>query len=556
MSSNLEEFLVTHGSLGEQLPTSLSGERLFPIQLYDFPEERGFNHAWLVLDPKFPKGKAHIRLSKDAILRLPHVDSGGDLCITEDPGPRSKISAEDRINLLLNSFYLDYLGPWVSGKLDADFEVESLNYWYIHVAQHSNEKCAINRIYITTDRSNSSKTYTGSLLQPHRILLAGTNKDLANRFIELKSLGMPKSQVVNVAVAEIPIDCEFTPHTWPSSQSSLLNLIQYRLSLTQLKEFSTPKKRGRQVNQVVILRSPKCNYGFHLSGGSPIVVHRGGSSRAFKMAKMYPLTVERIDPSWTYGRDQISEITDRQKLHIVVFGAGALGSPVISQLAKAGIGRISVVDSDYLSPANIGRHELGARQIGRSKAGEIAHKVGEHNPSVKLFPYIQDAESWLNQHSLSKVDAVVDLTGEPDVREHIEQARKENLCPLIIGWMEPYVAAAHACLLPSDRFWFKSNVDQLGNLEAIDWPEDVIRHEPGCSTQFQSYTSAAAAHAVALVTEGVICLIDNKVSTPVIRSWVRGRKFLDAHYKGLHYRSWAEGSSKFDGVSMERSLHG
>jgi len=56
-------------------------------------------------------------------------------------------------------------------------------------------------------------------------------------------------------------------------------------------------------------------------------------------------------------------------------------------------------------------------------------------------------------HTLEEVDIVLDLTGEPDVRWCIEQARLAMPRPLLIGWMEPYVAAAHACMLPAGARW-------------------------------------------------------------------------------------------------------
>jgi len=236
-------------------------------------------------------------------------------------------------------------------------------------------------------------------------------------------------------------------------------------------------------------------------------------------------------------------------------GAGALGSYVIDQLAKAGVGRLTVVDPDNLSPANIGRHILGAESVFQHKAEYLVRRVALSNPSVQLIPHVGSAQSWIGMHTLEEVDIVLDLTGEPDVRWCIEQARLAMPRPLLIGWMEPYVAAAHACMLPAGARWMQTPSDPLKSLQAVDWPDDVMQREPACSSDFQSYTPAAAAHAVALVSEAALKLIDGLCERAVVRSWVRGQNFLDAHYPGLVLREWAGEAAPFDGISKERTFN-
>ncbi|OHX37328.1 hypothetical protein BJL95_19800 [Methylomonas sp. LWB] len=117
--------------------------------------------------------------------------------------------------------------------------------------------------------------------------------------------------------------------------------------------------------------------------------------------------------------------------------------------------------------------------------------------------------------------------------------------------MEPYVAAAHACLLPIGQPWMIDQVDRLESLQAVTWPDDVMQHEPSCSSIFQSYTSAAATHAVALVAEAALNLLDGKIKRPNVQHWIRGQAFLDAQRPGLNLREWAIAAAPFDGISFE-----
>lgn len=555
MSVRLDSFLKHHQSLMPELTAPSNKERLFPIRLPgSFPDGRQFQAAWLVLPPKFPnQGIARIRLSSDAVLRLPHIESDGYLCIDGDPGSANGNTAEDRLDVLLRKFYLDFLDLWFSGELDADFSEEALNYWKIHVFQSASVYDAVTRIYTVDVGLKKPRVYHARLLLPGRIVVAGDNLSLADGVI--KSLGAQARQISNVLVADIPISHVLTPSTWPRKQTDLERLIANRLPESLHSKFGKQtRRRGRAIHRIVILRAPRCNFGFLLSGGPPTVVERGRSTRAYPTRKMLPLFVERIDPSWTCGRDQHPEIVNRQQQHVLVLGAGALGSPVIDQLAKAGIGHISVVDPEMLTTANIGRHLLGAESIGRAKADVVTQRIALSNPAVRLDSFRMFAQAWINKHTLAGVDIVLDLTGEPEVRWCLEKARKVNPCSLLIGWMEPYVAAAHACLLPAGESWMFATIDPLESLQAVDWPSEVMQREPACSSEFQAYTSAAATHAVATVAEAALAMIDNHIDLPVIRSWVRGQRFLDAHYPGLKHRNWAEKAAPFDGISMERVL--
>jgi hypothetical protein len=556
MSSSLEKFLVLHNSLMPELNLNSNKERLFPIRLPCLPDGRQFREAWLVLPPGFPHDDlARIRLSKDAVLRLPHVDSKGDICLGGDLGAASGYNTKERLEALLRKFYLDFLEPWLNGDLDADFDLEALNYWAINVSQSASSYDAVTKIYTVDIRTNKPCVYHAHLLLPGRIVVAGENLSLADNFI--KSLGNRAKQVCNALVADIPISHELTPSTWPRKQQDLEQLVACRLREPLRRKFGEyALRRGRAIHHIVILRAPSCSFGFLLSGGPSTVVEIGRIKRSYPTKKMLPLLVERIDPLWTCGRDQHPEVINRQQLHVLVLGAGALGSPVIDQLAKSGLARISVVDPDSLSTANIGRHLLGAESIGHGKAETVTKRLALSNPAVRFYPFRMSAQAWIDKHTLVGVDLVIDLTGEYEVRYCLEKARKINPCPLLIGWMEPYVAAAHACMLPAGQSWMVTESDPMESMQAIEWPVEVMQREPACSSEFQAYTSTAATHAVALVSEAALALIDKLVNQPIIRSWVRGQCFLDSHYPDLKYRNWAEKAAPFDGISLERAFYG
>ncbi|TDO06263.1 HesA/MoeB/ThiF family protein [Halomonas ventosae] len=559
MALDLSSFSEKYPDL---LLTALSregGATAYQLRLPSFQDGRKFKWAELRLPKGFPEyGKAFIQLSPDAVLRIPHLDRDGVLCIEGDPGPGLGYSSEDRIQIVLYGYFEQFLKPWLNGDLDDNFENEALNYWAIAVARARSNTDAVRGVWTIDSPPKKARVRSGLLLIPNRIIIAADEQfRITNRLVQ--SMGAAAKQRVRVLVADIPISHAFTPSTWPRSMYDLERILQGRLPSEEYSRLQYSRsRRGRGIHRVVLLRNSKVSFSYLLPGGPPTVldVYRGKKASP-SLPKPLPLMTSRLDPDWTAGRDQHPEIKGRQAKHVLVLGGGALGSPVVDHIAKAGVGRISVVDADTMSSANIGRHLLGADSIGQNKVDAIAQRINLAYPATEVTPYAMSTAQWLKKNTLVDVDVVLDLTGEPDVRVQIEQVRLNYPCSLLIGWMEPYVAAAHACMLPAGHKWLKGAQDPLSSLEAVVWPSEVIQQEPGCSSLFQSYTAAAAEHAVALVAESALEMIDNSATVTYgssVRSWVRGQRFLDKHWPGLTHKEWAKAATIHDGLILNRQF--
>jgi len=94
---------------------------------------------------------------------------------------------------------------------------------------------------------------------------------------------------------------------------------------------------------------------------------------------------------------------------VLVFGLGSIGSAVAVLLAKAGIGRLHLVDSDRLRPGNAVRHAAGLDLVGEAKTLATEFEVRRHAPdcAVRLSGAIWDPVilgGWLD------ADVVIDAT--------------------------------------------------------------------------------------------------------------------------------------------------
>ena len=72
----------------------------------------------------------------------------------------------------------------------------------------------------------------------------------------------------------------------------------------------------------------------------------------------------------------------------IVIGTGALGSPVATYLATAGVGQIGIVDGDRVELSNLHRQPLHfTPDVGQPKAEVAAAKLTLLNPEVLVETY-------------------------------------------------------------------------------------------------------------------------------------------------------------------------
>lgn len=95
--------------------------------------------------------------------------------------------------------------------------------------------------------------------------------------------------------------------------------------------------------------------------------------------------------------------------HVLVVGAGGLGCPALQQLAAAGIGRITLIDSDSVDISNLHRQVLfGAGDVGKPKAEVAAARVRELSPDLTITALKERLDSSNVLDLCSEADLVLD----------------------------------------------------------------------------------------------------------------------------------------------------
>ncbi len=100
--------------------------------------------------------------------------------------------------------------------------------------------------------------------------------------------------------------------------------------------------------------------------------------------------------------------------HVMIVGVGGVGSWVAEALARSGIGLISLVDMDHISPSNLNRqiHALTST-IGQAKVVAMSNRIAtfRSDVTVSVIDDFVTSENWLatvNRTHVRRVDVVVD----------------------------------------------------------------------------------------------------------------------------------------------------
>lgn len=142
--------------------------------------------------------------------------------------------------------------------------------------------------------------------------------------------------------------------------------------------------------------------------------------------------------------------------HAVIVGCGALGSVQAQLLARAGVGRLTVVDRDFVERANLQRQILftDADADGATpKAVAAERALSAINPEIVVRGVVDDLRAGTAEDLLSGADVVCDGTDNFETRYLINDWTVRNGIPWVYGGVigtgglvMPIVPGETACL--------------------------------------------------------------------------------------------------------------
>lgn len=134
--------------------------------------------------------------------------------------------------------------------------------------------------------------------------------------------------------------------------------------------------------------------------------------------------------------------------HVLIIGAGALGSGSAEMMTRAGVGRLTIIDRDYVEESNLQRQQLYTEEDVREKlpkAAAAGKRLQAINSDVDIQALIADATPELmeelvragssseSESRTSTIDLILDATDNFETRMMINDISQKYNIPWIYG---------------------------------------------------------------------------------------------------------------------------
>lgn len=158
------------------------------------------------------------------------------------------------------------------------------------------------------------------------------------------------------------------------------------------------------------------------------------------LARKYILPLNVVQRFSTESARRSSGLTDFIETGCVAIGAGALGSQVINNCVRMGLNDWVVIDSDFIMPHNLARHDASGWHVGQSKAEVMSHNIdtlfGDRTTQALHEYYEIGTESEGMTQALTSERQIVDLSAALDVSRGLAE-RIDIIKPIVSYFANP-----------------------------------------------------------------------------------------------------------------------
>jgi molybdopterin/thiamine biosynthesis adenylyltransferase len=120
--------------------------------------------------------------------------------------------------------------------------------------------------------------------------------------------------------------------------------------------------------------------------------------------------------------------------HVLIVGAGGLGSPVALYLAASGVGQITIADHDVVELTNLQRQIAHTTaRLGQPKVQSASQAMLALNPDVRVSALAHKLDTAQLDALVPTVQVVVDCCDNFDTRQAVNAACVSHQVPLISG---------------------------------------------------------------------------------------------------------------------------
>ncbi|HDR7663387.1 thiazole biosynthesis adenylyltransferase ThiF [Bacillus wiedmannii] len=133
------------------------------------------------------------------------------------------------------------------------------------------------------------------------------------------------------------------------------------------------------------------------------------------------------------GEDGQRKIREK---HVLIIGAGALGSANAEMFVRAGVGTVTIVDRDYVDWSNLQRQQLYAEsdvENNLPKAVAAKKRLAEINREVRVEALVQDVTAEELEELVTNIDVIIDATDNFETRFIVNDIAQKYSIPWIYG---------------------------------------------------------------------------------------------------------------------------
>lgn len=121
---------------------------------------------------------------------------------------------------------------------------------------------------------------------------------------------------------------------------------------------------------------------------------------------------------------------------VVIFGVGGVGSHCIEALARGGVGRLVLIDSDTVSLTNLNRQSIAYHStVGRPKTQVMKERIADINPRAEVITLesfvLPDNLDGLMASVPGNVDYIIDAIDTVSAKLALAVYAKEHAVPII-----------------------------------------------------------------------------------------------------------------------------
>ncbi len=495
----------------------------------------------ILFDVDFPHSKPSVFVIKPSLnpRDLPHVESGGKLCVWNDRYITNTQSIDYILELLQDA--ISMLSDGMKGLLNEDFRNEFLSYWVYHCKSNSKLNSLCDHANKLTRQivvyKSKSKGY----------IFADSENELIN-FLDNQNL-LPNENKVKPRTrrlssihpsAFIYLEKAWLPSEYPTTAGELISLIEREYideSESIISMIGIALANQYVATPCILISFNTCNgvcfVGIEFKKG---LFHKGGYSEKTIMdgfrkhirvsdlrnrltnLQINGALVTRIDQSWIMGRDVNHSWEDIQTNKVAILGCGSVGAATARLLVQSGVQELLLFDDDKMNPENNSRHLLGLAYMGMNKAEALSFSLKRDFPHVIIHVFSNSWQNAIKDAASLKLfessDIIVSCTADWYSDQMLLTLQSDLvLAPIVFAFVEAHAMAAHVIVSPVDSNAFNSlhflDTNNVGKMKhpVTEWGHETHVNIPACAGAFQPYGTIPLTHLHAMAAEQVMSLL-------------------------------------------------